>query len=112
MAAFKGHLGHNYHVLIINIRSFSHLLMPVPFEKGTSTPQARNGWDMQSENDPHLDRSTLKDLWQPFRSSFGSYYHVLLIINLPIFASSHASAFLKKAQAQAQNARDGQEIAL
>jgi hypothetical protein len=67
MAAFKGHLGHNYHVLIINIRSFSHLLMPVPFEKGTSTPQARNGWDMQSENDPHLDRSTLKDLWQPWK---------------------------------------------
>jgi hypothetical protein len=57
--------GQYYHVLIITIRSFSHLLMPVPFEKGTGTHLARNGQDMKSENDPQLDRRTLMVKWQP-----------------------------------------------
>jgi hypothetical protein len=64
---------------LIEVHSFSHPLVPVPFDKSTGTPQAPNGQDMHSENNSKFDRRTLKVIWQPLKVIFWSYYHVLII---------------------------------
>jgi hypothetical protein len=53
----------------------AHIPMPVPFEKGTGTPQAQNRQDMQSENNSKCDRRTLNVIWQPFEGYWG---HIIM----------------------------------
>jgi hypothetical protein len=92
MATFEGQLAHIIKFNSLQIHSFLHLLVPVPFEKGTGTPQARNGQDMHSKNNYKCDRGTLKVIWQPLKV-IGVISSCFVYKNPLIFAYTHAIDF-------------------